>query len=454
MLIELVRRAAAAQPQQAAVISAGREHSYAACLERSGAIARGLSQRGITRFGIALEDPADIVAALAGSSAVGSEACVYPRELGPGDRRRLAEAFDHRIVLAGRSSGLEPALSLDELASEPGPLPTTPTTAPVLVLTTGTTGTPKGARHDWSRLVDATRRRDPSPAQRWLLAYNLNQFGGLQVLLHVLASQATLVAADSSRAADVIDAIQAHRVTHISATPTFWRLLAGSLDRETAAELHVRQVTLGGEPVQEGLIEKLRELFAGARISQIYGSTEAGTAVSVNDGRSGLPLSILDRDENADVRVRIVDGELQMRSRIGMLGYYHGRDERPGDDDWKPTGDLVEIRGDRIQFVGRKGEIINVGGVKVRPLAVEELACAVDGVELAAAYGRRNAVTGQIVVLDVVVAPGADKPSLEDAIRAACEALPRAARPRRVNFVDSLDLRGHKVKRPEARVHP
>jgi acyl-coenzyme A synthetase/AMP-(fatty) acid ligase len=72
----------------------------------------------------------------------------------------------------------------------------------------------------------------------------------------------------------------------------------------------------------------------------------------------------------------------------------------------------------------------------------------VQGVELAAAYGRPNAVTGQIVVLDVVPAPGADRRALEDAIRGACEALPRAARPRRIQFVDSLDLRGHKVKRP------
>jgi acyl-CoA synthetase (AMP-forming)/AMP-acid ligase II len=454
MLIELVRRAAAADPEQPAVISAGREHSYAECLERSSAVAHRLRERGITRFGIALEDPAEIVVALAASSAVGSEACVYPRELGRDEVERLAEAFDHRVVLAEPGSGLQRGLAFDELVGEPPALPNVPGSTPVLVLTTGTTGTPKGASHDWSRLVEATRRRDPRPAQRWLLAYNLNQFGGLQVLLHVLASQATLVAAASARAADVIDAVRTHRVTHISATPTFWRLLAGSLDPRSAAAMHVQQVTLGGEPVQEGLIEKLRHLFPQARISQIYGSTEAGTAVSVNDGRSGLPLSILDRDENADVRLRIVDGELQMKSRIGMLGYYDSGSERPTDGGWRPTGDLVEVRDDRIHFVGRKGEIINVGGVKVRPLAVEELACAVDGVELAVAYGRRNAVTGQIVVLDVVAAPGADRRSLEAAIRTACDALPRAARPRRVNFVESLDLSGHKVKRPETGAHP
>lgn len=455
MLIELVRRAAIARPQQPAVISADRSHTYGECLARSESVAHGLLARGITRFGIALEDPADVLVALAGASAVGSEACVYPRELRDGELRRLATAFAHPVVVCERERDLGGVrgLLLAELGGDAAPLPTPSEHSPVLVLTTGTTGDPKGAQHDWSRLVAASRRRDPRPGQRWLLAYNLNQFGGLQVVLHVLASQATVVAARSAHAQEVLDTVRRHGVTHISATPTFWRLLAGSIDGESASALRVRQITLGGEPVQDGLIEKLRALFPDARISQIYGSTEAGTAVSVNDGRSGLPLSILARDENADVRLRIVEGELQMKSRIGMLGYHGRRDAVADELGWRPTGDLVEVRGDRIHFVGRKGEIINVGGVKVRPLAVEELACGVDGVELAAAYGRRNAVTGQIVVLDVVAAAGADLKGLQDAIRAACEALPRAAWPRRINFVESLRLRGNKVQRPNARVN-
>ncbi len=65
---------------------------------------------------------------------------------------------------------------------------------PILIRTTGTTGAPKAARHDWrvlAQTVAGVRRR---PEQRWLLAYGPHQFAGIQVLLHVLASQATLVA--------------------------------------------------------------------------------------------------------------------------------------------------------------------------------------------------------------------------------------------------------------------
>ena len=100
------------------------------------------------------------------------------------------------------------AVRIDEIASDEGALGPVPEHAPVLILTTGTTGHQKGARHDWSRLIGAVRNPDPEPGARWLLAYNLNQFAGVQVLLHVLTSGATLVAPASRRPRDVIEAIR------------------------------------------------------------------------------------------------------------------------------------------------------------------------------------------------------------------------------------------------------
>ncbi len=160
-----------------------------------------------------------------------------------------------------------------------------------------------------------------------------------------------------------------------------------------------------------------------------------------------MPVSILERDESADVRFRIVDDELQISSRVGMLGY-HGTDDAGAE--WRPTGDLVEVRDGRIHFVGRKTEIINVGGAKVHPLPVEEVICAVEGVNLAAVYGRPNPITGQIVAADVVAAPGEDPDELTARIRAACEALPAAGRPRRIRVVDELEIKGNKLMRKEA----
>ena len=166
--------------------------------------------------------------------------------------------------------------------------------------------------------------------------------------------------------------------------------------------------------------------------------------MSVRDDRIGLPVDVLERGDDAEVQFKIVDGELHARSRVGMLGY-HGDDADP--DGWRPTGDMVEVVGDRILFAGRTTEVINVGGVKVHPLRVEEVVAPVPGVELVRASGRKNALSGQIVVLEVVAKPGLDEDELEDAIRDACRVLPEAARPRRVKFVESLAVIEHKISR-------
>jgi acyl-CoA synthetase (AMP-forming)/AMP-acid ligase II len=129
-----------------------------------------------------------------------------------------------------------------------------------------------------------------------------------------------------------------------------------------------------------------------------------------------------------------------------MLGYFGEPDVEDG---WLPTGDLVEIEGDRIMFVGRTSDTINVGGVKVHPLPVEEVAGAVDGVELVQAYAHPSPVTGQIVALDVVLRPGADQAKVKEGIRTACSVLSPAAQPRRIHFVDEIKIRGHKIVRAQ-----
>jgi acyl-CoA synthetase (AMP-forming)/AMP-acid ligase II len=449
VLIELVRRAAEEVPERPAVISPNGIASYGECLARSEAVARGLARLGIERFGCALDAPADVLATLAGSSAVASEACLYPPDLDASGLGAVAARFDHRIVVTDRDQRLDGARAvtlreLQQVDEQPFPRPDR---APVLILTTGTTGEQKGVRHNWRRLVRSVRRPDDQPGTRWLLGYNLNQFAGVQILVHALASKATLVSPASLAADDVIEAIRAHAVTHASATPTFWRLLTGRLDKATAAGLPLRQITLGGEAAPQALIDQLQRLFPGARISHVYAATEVGSVVSVHDGRSGLPLSVLDRDSDAPVQLRVVDGELQARSRVGMLGYHRGEDDPGG---WRPTGDLVEVGLDRIHFVGRTSEIINVGGAKVHPLPVEDLVCSVEGVELAAVYGRPNPVTGQILAVDVVASPGANPDALPGRIHEKCRELPAAGRPRRIRVVPQLELRGTKLRRTEA----
>jgi acyl-coenzyme A synthetase/AMP-(fatty) acid ligase len=451
-LIELLRRAAAGLPEGAAVVGEQRTYRYADLAGWSEAIADAMVDQGIERFAVVTTDAAMAIALLAASSLVPAEACQYAGTDSPSDIAALLERFDHDVLVTDRTDLADlPArvLSVDDLApfgatsASDRPVPDGP--RPLLILTTGTTGQPRAARHDWHRSLRRLLRLEPRPGPRWLLAYGHHQFAGMHFVMNMLALGATVVTRRETRPKDALAAMRADAVTSVGATPTWWRFVLAELAAEGGPAPDLQQLTLGGEAVPDSLLEQLGTTFPNARITQIYGGNEFGTSGSVQDRRAGLPISVLERGEDADVQMKVVDDELWVRSRIGMLGYYG--EEAVDPDAWRPTGDRVEIVGDRIMFRGRTTEIINVGGVKVSPVPVEEAIGVVPGVQLVRAFGRENRLTGAMVAAEVVAEPGIDTDELAGAIRAACADLPAAMRPRSIKFVEELAVRGGKINR-------
>ncbi len=445
-MIGLLRRAASQRPSQVAVVSSRGETTFAELLERAERAAAALRARGIERFGILDDDPTAVLVLLAGSALAGAEACVYPLAATDEVVAETRIRFDHEHLVTSRETLTgDGVVATDDLLTDHGyPVPTDePEHAPLMGMTTGTSGAPKGVRHEWSRVLRTTARIKPVDDQKWLLAYGLNQFGGLQILIHVVAAQTTLVAADTFQPRDALDAMRRWGVTHASGTPTFWRFLLVEMLGDGGPVPALRQITLGGEAVPSGLLKQIEHHFPTARVSQIYGATEFGQNVSVRDGVAGLPVSML--EDGGDVTFKVVDGELWVRSKSSMLGYYG--DEAIDADAWRATGDLVEIVGDRIEFRGRSSEVINVGGVKVHPFPVEERIGRLPGVAVVRAYGRKNAMVGAIVAVEVIPAAGVDEDALDAAIREACSDLPPAARPRSIRFVESMSTTGNKISR-------
>lgn len=450
-MIELLTRAAERDPAIEAVICGPATLTYGELLTRARSVAEGLRSRGIVRFAVLEPDAAQLLSLLSGASLAGVEACVYPPTASAEMVDDFMDRFDHDLLVTSRP-GLVPddrLLSPVDLASADPVARAQSAQRPHLVLTTGTTGAPRAVRHDWSRLVGPVLDTPSGAGQRWLLAYGMNQFGGLQVLLHVMAAGATLVATEEFVPRQGLLAARAHRVTHASATPTYWRFLLAELRADAGAVPDLVQITLGGEAVPASVLEDLGRTFPKARVTQIYAANEFGQALSVRDSANGLPLADLAGTHGVELKVE--DGELWVRTPYGMLGYYG----EPAQDsrDWRRTGDLVEMDGDRVHFRGRTSEVINVGGVKVHPLPIEERIGKVPGVDLARVFGRPNALTGAIVAVEVVAGPGTDTEELGRAVRAACADLPPASRPRSVRFVDEIATVGAKVVRNQHSVH-
>ena len=95
------------------------------------------------------------------------------------------------------------------------------------------------------------------------------------------------------------------------------------------------------------------------------------SAFAVNDGLAGFPAAYFDGVRDG-VEMKVVEGSLHIRSP-GTASRYVTAQSGPllDADRFVDTGDMVERRGDRYFFAGRKGGIINIGGLKVHPEEVE-----------------------------------------------------------------------------------
>ena len=454
-MIRLLERAAAAVPDQPAVVTTEATTSYAGLLAAARTVGAALRESGIDRFAVVEPDAGRVLALLAGAALVGAEPCQYQPDIDATQFREQAAALGHTVVVSRRDDLAGEGLVVvrpDELTSD------SPVTdsgddgeQPILIRTTGTTGLPKAARHDWSVLARTARDTRARPGQRWLLAYGPQQFAGIQVLQHVMAIQGTLVAPFPRQPRDGLEALLTQQLDCVSATPTYWRFLLAEARSRGVALPPLAQVTLGGEASSPDLLADLRAALPDARISQVYASTEFGSIASVGDGRPGLSVASLWSEENPDGLLRVVDGQLWVRAGTGMSGYAGDRSDTPVEEDgWVPTGDLAEVVEDRVLFRGRNSEVINVGGVKVHPLPVEERISALPQVSMARVFGRPNRLTGAIVAVEIVPTgdpEAVDTSDLRRAVKEAVADLPSAWHPRSVSVVTDLETRGAKTVR-------
>ncbi|HEX9472203.1 MAG TPA: long-chain fatty acid--CoA ligase, partial [Bradyrhizobium sp.] len=203
-------------------------------------------------------------------------------------------------------------------------------------------------------------------------------------------------------------------------------------------------VRLSGEIADQAVLDGLSRAFPAASIGHAYASTEAGVGFAVNDGLEGFPASQLGTNRDG-VEMKVEDGSLRIRSTRTAHAYV-GRDVAAltDSDGFVDTGDMLELRGDRYHFVGRRGGIINIGGLKVHPEEIEAVINRHAEVRMSRARSRRSPITGSIVVADVILADGCD-PSRSDEIREKiltdCRAqLASHKVPAMIKFVTSLDI--------------
>ena len=307
-----------------------------------------------------------------------------------------------------------------------------------VLLTSGTTGAPKMVVHSVASLTAPIGGAlGQGEGVIWGTFYDIRRYGGLQIFFRALLGRGSLVLSSPGEPIGAYLArLGAQGATHISGTPSHWRRALMSANARAIAPSYVR---LSGEIADQAVLNALRAFYPQARIGHAFASTEAGVAFDVNDGLEGFPASIV--DANRDVQIRVDDGSLRIRSARAAARYLGEADQRlSGDDGFIDTGDIVERRGDRYHFLGRRSGVINVGGLKVYPEEVEAAINRHPAVRMSRVRPRKSSITGALVAADVVLKGTVDPIFTREILKICRDSLPPHKIPATIRFVPALEM--------------
>jgi acyl-coenzyme A synthetase/AMP-(fatty) acid ligase len=313
-----------------------------------------------------------------------------------------------------------------------------------ILLTSGTTGAPKLVLHSLASLTSAlagVQRPEPGSVL-WSTFYDIRRYGGLAIFMRAVHAGSMVLSEAAEPIIDFLARAAAAGVTHISGTPSHWRRAIMSGAARTLAPQYVR---LSGEISDQAVLDNLRSTYPKATVAHAFASTEAGVAFEVRDGLAGFPATLL--GGSGPVELRVAEDTLRIRS-AGTAQRYLGENVEPirAADGYVDTGDLVEERAGRYHFMGRRGGVINVGGLKVYPEEIEAVINTHPWVRMSLVKARRNAITGSVVTADVVLSDDADgaRPAAETLTRELAESCRRSLAPHKVpamiRIVPSLEV--------------
>lgn len=338
-----------------------------------------------------------------------------------------------------------------------------------IVLTSGTTGTPKGAVFT-QRGLDAVTAGDVG--DRWgggtdmIASTQFAHVGFMTKLPGQLRTGTTSHLLDRWRAADVLDLVERHRVPVIGAVAPQVALMLRD-ERFDQRDLScVQGLVVGAGPSPPDLVREARERF-DCGYSIRYSSTESGgvglaTAFDAPDeealhtvGRPRAQVRVEIRDDRDAVVPDGQVGELWLSSPTMLDRYWRAPAETAATivDGWYRTGDLGLVDGAGcIRLAGRRKEMFIRGGYNVYPMEVEAVLGRHRSVAEVAVIPRDDAVMGEIGVAVVVPRDPTRPPTLEVLREAAAAELSAYKLPEAVEVVDELPLTAaHKLDRASLR---
>ena len=461
-------------PDRPAVIDDRGALSYAEIEHRTTRMARGLLERGVTstsRVGVLCRNHHGPVEAMLACSKVGADAVLINTGLSPQQVSQVlteqgvglliadsefaesAELGDVELVLSW-TEGTTTHTTLEHLigSSSARALPKPPRHARMIVLTSGTTGAPKGARRpDPPGLSAPATILDRVPlrsGERILLPAPIFHTWGLAAFQLGAVLGATLVLPRKFEPQQALARLQRHRCTSMFAAPVMLqRILEIPEDVRRRYDLgSLRIVTCSGSALGSALAERFQRAF-GPVLYNFYGSTEASwVSIATPEDLRRKPGTSGRAPRGTTLRVLDEAGDPVRPGELGRIfvgndmlfdGYTNGNGKEMVGG-LMSTGDLGYLdSAGRLFIAGREDDMIVSGGENVYPGETEEAIAALPGVAEVAVVGVDDSEFGRRLAAYVVARPQAhlDADTVREHIRGR---LSKFARPRDVIFLDEL----------------
>lgn len=297
-----------------------------------------------------------------------------------------------------------------------------------LLFTSGTTGVPKGVELTYKSVYNILSNTIEGIGiiedDRLLLPLPLNHSFALRVLRATLYKGATLVLQNGfTFAKEVENNISAFKCTCMACVPASYEVMKSQMQDQFSRVLGtLRYIEFGAGSLSIKQRHEITGLLPGVTIYNTWGSSESGGAIFlnvnsvVNDenyvGALGRPLAgkvsvkVLNSAGEEIVSDEAHPGRMAIKGDMQMHGYWNNAEATAATlvDGWLLTGDMVYIKDGYIFMLGRADDIINVGGEKVSPIEVENIAGQYELIRECACIGAEDTdnITGQMVVLCVV----------------------------------------------------
>ncbi|HEV7863510.1 MAG TPA: class I adenylate-forming enzyme family protein, partial [Acidimicrobiia bacterium] len=405
----------------------------------------------------------------------GAVACLFARRLRDfdyaammADLRPDLPALKNLAVLGDPAEGCD---SLDARLGADGPAPPRPAVAvgpfdPArIIVTSGTEAAPKMVLYSHAAIGGGIAQvlgvLRPDDDTRFLLLPPLSTgFGSLGTYAALARYGVTMAVTSVFDPAAVTKLIERERITHMLAVPTMLAMMlaAGSGDADLSS---LRVVGSFGAAMSEDRVRATLAFFGGSPSSGVrfingYGCSDGAICMTGWDDPPEKIAQTVGRPSPAMSQIRILDddgaelavgetGEVCARGPMSPLGYF----ESPELDDryrfhggWVRTGDLGFFDADGyLHIAGRKKDIIVRGGYNISPAETEALLCTHPAIAEAACVGYPDERLGECMCAFVVLAPGAEAPTLEE-LAAFLEGggLARIKVPERLEIIDAMPL--------------